>query len=360
MEGDDIDSIEGDFVLDNETLGFEVDTFASHVDVQRRMAHDSPDVLELFDNFMADTQKHVNDIREQAISYEGDDEAVEIQFTEDMKYYNMESNTWDLVALMLRLRMNRQDEAQVNKSSQKRIGRYESNEVLKNRLMDEDQKFKELIVILEWLKHIAPEPVLPEDEEGDSEVRESGWMYTLQTLKQYKRLHQRNASQVQVGQQGTYEYPDILPSATDPDISVVTELDPDAPTRLHRSIEPDDRIYDVMFGKILYGYIRRGDYERAARWCEECGQWWRVPAVLGGTEGRDGLIDESLSISEADKEAGPKGNRRRALWRRMCFANARKDGTGQGDTFEKAAYGVLSGDLDSVCRSIVVSSNESS
>jgi nuclear pore complex protein Nup107 len=55
------------------------------------------------------------------------------------------------------------------------------------------------------------------------------------------------------------------------------------------------------------------------------------------------MIDGARELDEEDLAV--KGNRRRELWKRMCYALARRRG---GDKYEKASYGILCGDVESV------------
>ena len=96
--------------------------------------------------------------------------------------------------------------------------------------------------------------------------------------------------------------------------------------------------------KLVWGFLRKGQTEDARELCEDAGEFWRAASLTGGEDAWDPQVDGPKG-DEDDGEIRVTGNRKRELWKRMCFALARKPG---GEEYEKAVYGLLAGDVESV------------
>ncbi|EPS42823.1 hypothetical protein H072_3133 [Dactylellina haptotyla CBS 200.50] len=340
------DEFDEDVAIDDEQLGPEVDSFARHVDMYRR--NPETDVEEtamgLINGFQKDTFDHFLDAQRRRESYLGDEDAVIIDIMGETEFYKMEGETWDLVARLVPGR-------NIDLSGTSRhVAEYESNENLRRQLLKESSVFRELNLIRDWLRSIAPEPEIPNEDATDEEAMASGHMYTLNALKHYKQDNMDPMEFVQKGPNARFEYPERgIASPDDKNQLINTEMDPDGPLRQERNVALGDNYYDTTFYKALWGFIRKGDFKNAAEWCRKCDQAWRAPVVLGGRDAVDYLIDEEVADDEmydASPEQGPSGNRRRQLWRRACYALAKRVSRVPGDTWEKAAYGLLAGDIE--------------
>ncbi|KAF3939550.1 hypothetical protein ABW19_dt0210403 [Dactylella cylindrospora] len=341
------DDEDGDIAIDDEQLGPEVDSFAQHIDLYRRHHGDDQEgaAIDLINEFRKDTAEHYSDALRRKINYLGnrDDEILDLIAETD--FYKMESETWDLVGRLLPGR-----NTPFGTGSSRQVGDYESNEILRRQLLKESSVFRELNIIRDWLRSIAPEPEIPNEGAEDEETMASGHMYTFHALKDYKTKHMDPSEYVRKGANVRFEYPERgIPEPEDKSTFIATEMDPDGPLRQERKVATGDHYYDSTFYRALWGYIRRGDFKPAAEWCRKCGQSWRAPVVLGGRDEVDWLIDEDVTddpIYDASSEQGLSGNRRRQLWRRACYALAKRPDNAPGDLWEKAAYGLLAGDIE--------------
>ncbi|EGX49966.1 hypothetical protein AOL_s00076g607 [Orbilia oligospora ATCC 24927] len=344
---EDEDYEEEDVAIDEEQLGPEVDSFARYVDLYRRKSDEDgrESALELIDGFLKDTEEHYLQAQGRTNQYSGDDDDAILEIMTETAFYKMEYETWNLVSRLL-------PERGVEYTHTLRtVSEYESNEVLRRQLLDESPTFRELNIIRDWLRSIAPHPEIPNEDMEDDEVMGSGHMYTLNALKQYKRDNMDPEEFVTKGPNAQFEYPERgIPSAENKSQLITTELDPDGPIRQERNVAEGDNYYDTTFYKVLWGFIRKGDFVGAAEWCRKCDQAWRAPVMLGGRDAVDWVIDEEVADDEmydASPEQGPSGNRRRQLWRRACYALARRSSKRPGELWERAAYGLLAGDIDS-------------
>ncbi|KAK6529291.1 Nucleoporin nup84 [Arthrobotrys megalospora] len=344
---EDEDYEEEDVAIDEEQLGPEVDSFARYVDLHRRKPDDDSreSAFGLIDGFLKDTDDHFHQAQGRTAQYSGEDDDTIMDMMGETAFYKMEHETWNLVSRLL-------PERGVEFTHTLRtVSEYESNEILRRQLLDESPTFRELNIIREWLRVIAPNPDIPNEDAEDDEVMGSGHMYTLNALKRYKRDNMDPAEFARKGPNARFEYPERgIPSLEDKSQLINTEMDPDGPIRQERNTAEADNYYDTTFYKVLWGYIRKGDFRQAAEWCRKCDQAWRAPVVLGGRDAVDWVIDEEVADDEmydASPQQGPSGNRRRQLWRRACYALAKRGSKRPGELWERAVYGLLSGDIDS-------------
>lgn len=123
-----------------------------------------------------------------------------------------------------------------------------------------------------------------------------------------------------------------LNSAGEP---LVTNLDPDAMTRQGRKLEPEDGYFERAIWLGCFEHLRRGSsLDEIRDWCQERTEMWRAISMSA--------ILFSSGETPAPVDAAPESL---ALWRRMCYALARNK---ESDKYERAVYGILSGDASSV------------
>ncbi|KAK6353824.1 Nucleoporin nup84 [Orbilia blumenaviensis] len=344
---EDEDYEEEDVAIDEDQLGPEVDSFARYVDLYRRKPGDDGRdcALGLIDGFLKDTEEHFHQARGRTSQYAGEDDEAILEIMTETAFYKMEYETWNLVSRLLPERGIEYTHTLRN------VSEYESNEILRRQLLDESLTFRELNIIRDWLRVIAPDPEIPNEDDEDDEVMGSGHMYTLNALKQYKLDNMDPVEFAHKGPNARFEYPERgIPSKEDRTQFISTEMDPDGPIRQERTVAEGDNYYDTTFYKVLWGFIRKGDFRAAAEWCRKCDQAWRAPVVLGGRDAVDWVVDDEIADDEmydASPQQGPSGNRRRQLWRRACYALAKRGSKRPGERWERAAYGLLAGDIDS-------------
>lgn len=279
---------------------------------------------------------------------------------EDLKRWQEEEQTWDLLGLMLQVEYpipspeSQKPELdqgfprpQVDSNTQ----HHTSERELWNRFLAEDDLAWERHTVVEWLRKCADESgeeiavVIKElelDADMGSGVWAHGWLYTKEAIKNQKRLR---------------SWPQPLdPNAPGLDTSIlvsdqskglVTQLDPDVITRQARILEEKDHYLERALWLASWEMIRRGkswDYVR--EWCQDRNEVWRAMIMLG---------DPRFADQNHDRQGGetsPTTNwLSRALWRKTCAVAAKDGGV---DKYENAVYGALSGYLPStktVCNS---------
>jgi nuclear pore complex protein Nup107 len=186
--------------------------------------------------------------------------------------------------------------------------------------------------ILEWLERTAQtsetsfESIVEEMESRTgtgSGTWSHGWLYTREKVKGEKRL--RDATSLR---QSTTKSPNSSEA-------LVTQLDPDAPTRQQFALEKQDEHYERSLWLACYEMVRRGlPWNEVREWFEARNETWRA-ASLGAAQD---LGREQSRICLGGPYVG-------ALWRRMCFEASQHT---SADKYERAVYGLLAGDIKSV------------
>lgn len=103
---------------------------------------------------------------------------------------------------------------------------------------------------------------------------------------------------------------------------VTSELDPDAPLRQGKGLMAEDEENERKLLKQVFAHLRIGDVKGAQQVCRDSNNQWCAASLSG-------------------KHAEGLNNN----WRKMCFQLARQP---QVDRYERAVYGAICGDLDSV------------
>ncbi|POS80389.1 hypothetical protein DHEL01_v201199 [Diaporthe helianthi] len=191
-----------------------------------------------------------------------------------------------------------------------------------------DSVAQERKAVLEWLQSTAStgpdidELVHEFQQKADrGDLVAHGWLHTREAIKLHKSVN---------------AIPHVLePSSDMSDFSYVTQLDPDAMTRQGRKLEPHDEYFERAIWVGCYHLLRRGtSLDEIRDWCLERTEVWRAATISAlplATLGDEDLPNFDLPSF--------------ILWRRMCYALVKSGGT---DDWERATYGILSGDIDSV------------
>lgn len=263
---------------------------------------------------------------------EGDDDSNPSVGHEDMQKLEEEAQTWDLLRRILPLRYRDSSAPSRNKpATEDPRGprkRYWNDFILT------DSVAKERKIVLEWLQTSASYgppiddvvSVLQQNaDRGDILVH--GWLHTRHKIKLQKSVnaYQGVLDPGDPGLAGSH-----LSSNT-----LITQLDPDAMTRQRRKLELQDESFERAIWLGCYEMLRRGRSMAEIRdWCSERTESWRAATI------------SKLPLSSmGDENMDDFEPRSVILWRRMCFATARDGGTSD---FERAVYGLLSGDVPSV------------
>jgi nuclear pore complex protein Nup107 len=253
-----------------------------------------------------------------------------------MRQWKAETDSWKLLVAVTDLHASKPTAA--NKKDFQRhhpIEKYSPNPDLWTAFIFEDDAARERKVVLEWLEKTANDSettfdTIVEQLESRTGTRhgtwQHGWLNTRERIKAEKRLRSIN---------GPIEANEVQVRSNDGSKSLVTQLDPDAPTRQKAPLEKQDEHYERSLWLACYEMLRRGkSWEDIQEWFEERNEGWRA-ASLGAAQDLD-RQNSRLCL------AGPYAG---ALWRRMCLAASKKT---SADKYERAVYGLLAGDTESV------------
>ena len=217
--------------------------------------------------------------------------------------------------------------------------RYCKNSEIWDRFILEDDQAKEKALVLRWLEQTARDSEsdvkaiiagLEEHSGKGAHTWTSGWLETKAKIKQAKRME---------GAEQPLKPTSVNIQTSDKTANLVTQLDPDAPSRQKRALEKNDEYYERSLWMVAYEMMRRGlPWTTIVDWCYERNESWRGVSIG--------------AAYESHPEGGPNvaGPTVGYLFRRMCFYAAR----GARIPHEGAVYGLLSGDLkqvQAVCRS---------
>lgn len=243
-----------------------------------------------------------------------------------------EIQTWDLIRRLMPLR--HADNAAMSFETQVN-GDYAQNDAV-NEFLLSDSLAQERRAVLQWLQNNAASGPDIDDMVQDlqknadrGDIIAHGWLHTRSKIKLRKSMtgwpHLLDKQSPSIAQSH-------VNSASAP---LVTQLDPDAVTRQGRKLEPQDEYFERAIWLGCFEHLRRGsDPEVIREWCQERTELWRsisMSAMLLPANDFDRSVD-------ATPEA-------LALWRRMCYGLAKHGGS---DDYERAVYGILSGDIAAV------------
>lgn len=259
----------------------------------------------------------------------------------DLERWEQETRTWDLLRRLVHLRYQPARESALVDGPVSAPHKYSDGRDLWHHFLETDSLALERKTVLEWLKDTAQEEgepidILVEDLQQNADrgdIIAHGWIHTREAVKKEKR----SKTWSKALDPAAPEVQNSLMNASKT-APLITQLDPDAPTRQRRKLEVQDQYFERAIWLGCYEMLRRGSSPAEIRdWCEERSQIWRAVSMSGLPD--RGTEDEEI----ADPSSW-------ALWRRMCFALARNGGGAPGDDYERAVYGILSGDVASVER----------
>ncbi|KAI0387309.1 nuclear pore protein 84/107 [Hypomontagnella monticulosa] len=253
--------------------------------------------------------------------------------TEMLKSWELEAQTWDMLRRLLPLRYPNRDPP---KSTRHDILRFQACSEVWDEFLQSDISAQERKAVLECLQASADETRRDIDdlvrdyqkraERGD--IIAYGWLHTRSAIKMQKNLN---------GWSGPLDpnASDVVQKLRNGSNLMVTQLDPDVATRQNRKLLPQDEYFERAIWLGCYELLRRGRSITEIRdWCVERTEVWRAVSMSAMPLSKD----ETQSQFSCDPLS-------MLLWRRTCFALARQGGT---DDFERAVYGILSGDISSV------------
>lgn len=266
---------------------------------------------------------------------DGDNPEESPALKENLKYWESETQTWDMLRRLLPLRYANRNAI---KPPRRDLTRFQTTSELWDDFLQTDAIAQERKAILECLQTSADQS----RDDIDELVREyqqraergdivaHGWLHTRSAIKMQKSVN---------GWSGTLDpnTSDAGHMLLDPNSTelLVTQLDPDVASRQDRKLQPQDEYFERAIWLGCYELLRRGRGIAEIRdWCIERTEVWRAVSMSG----------MPLSTSDEHDRVNVKPLST-ILWRRTCFALARQGGT---DDYERAVYGILSGDIPSV------------
>jgi nuclear pore complex protein Nup107 len=247
----------------------------------------------------------------------------------ELRKWKAEVDSWDLLRAVTDLERAKAASALQQVNNFAPVDQHSSNADLWSRFIFEDDEARERKVILEWLENTAQtsetsfESIVEQLESRTgtgSGTWSHGWLYTREKIKGEKRAPSLRHSTMRSSNNSE---------------SLVTELDPDAPTRQRLVLEKEDQHYERSLWLACYEMVRRGQpWDEVREWFEARNETWRA-ASLGAAQDLD-RKQNRLCLG------GPYAG---ALWRRMCFEASQQT---SADKYEHAVYGLLAGDTKSV------------
>lgn len=251
----------------------------------------------------------------------------------DLERWEAEARTWDLLRRLMEIR-----HAEPPKDEEKfQPHQFSTESEVWHDFLKLEPLALERKTVLEWLKVAADQSgediddiVKDLQQNADrGDIVAHGWIHTKSAIKQRKMLH--SWPQALDPSSAEVSRVHLNASKTEP---LITQLDPDAMTRQSRKLEKPDQSFARSISLGCYELLRRGrSLEDIKDFCSQRTELWRTVSMSGFPGDHHNKEDELGNPVTS------------ALWRRMCFALARKGG---GDIFERAVYGILSGDIQSV------------
>ncbi|KEY71615.1 hypothetical protein S7711_08084 [Stachybotrys chartarum IBT 7711] len=254
--------------------------------------------------------------------------------SDEVKQLRREVQTWDLFRRLLPLRYSPKNTKLASPAPPAKA-RQTPKEIVEA-FWEADPLAKERRAVLKWLQNSARDG--PDIDELVRELQQSadrgdiiahGWLHTRSAIKLRKSV---TAWPHLLDRQSDSISKSHLNAAGAP---LVTQLDPDAVTRQARKLEPQDDYFERAIWMGCYQHLRRGsNFLEIRDWCSERTEMWRavsMSAIVLSADDQESVMDTTANSL--------------ALWRRMCFSLARQGGC---DDYERAVYGILSGDLPTV------------
>ncbi|KAI1345373.1 nuclear pore protein 84/107 [Xylaria sp. FL0043] len=252
----------------------------------------------------------------------------------ELERWEQEAQVWDMLRRLLPLRYSGRNTL---RPIRRETSRFQSTSELWDEFIQSDPTAQERKAILECLQTTADDArsniddlVRDYQKQADrGDIIAHGWLHTRSAIKMQKNVNSwtgpLDPTSADAGQL-------VDSNGSNP---LVTQLDPDVATRQGRKLEPQDEYFERAIWLGCYELLRRGRSLNEIRdWCVERTEVWRAVTMSA--------MPLSKGEEPGQSSIGPLST---LLWRRTCFALARQGGT---DDYERAVYGILSGDITSV------------
>ncbi|TKY90382.1 hypothetical protein EX895_000380 [Sporisorium graminicola] len=255
---------------------------------------------------------------------------------DDRAAWELEQNTWRLVHMLTSDRLHRTErksQAKSEESGKDAIQPYETPLAAIQSIFDKDEHLNELRIIREWLQEtLSPKHIV--------EVRKGYLAFTKNRVRAEKRASVGGASASSDGRKLAFGSAASTSFAPKNRGKAVKNLDPDAVSRGEGGLELEDATYEKALLRTLFEYARAGRLDAAFDLCHQTDQSWRAATLRGAMLYHDPAV--SVELQDVDRVVG---NRNRSLWKSACRKLAVNPNL---DEFERALYGSLAGELQSV------------
>ncbi|KAK3114296.1 Nucleoporin nup84 [Teratosphaeriaceae sp. CCFEE 6253] len=248
---------------------------------------------------------------------------------DELRQWTQELDIWDLFATTVDFWYNRHARKQASEDKLATLQpphRYTSERELWERFLLENETAKAHLLYREWLEQTADlqgtdlSSIMQELETRSGAGKglwNRGWLNTRERIKGEKRVRSWPTPSDSV-------QPQIRTSAGSD--MLVTTLDPDAPTRQGRTLEPQDTYFEHAMWITCWEMLRRGkSWTEILEWCEQHNEAFRAAILCPALDSSDALSNSA--------------------WRRMCYLASE---SGCSNDYEAAVYGLLGGNLGAV------------
>ncbi|CAN7997114.1 unnamed protein product [Ixodes hexagonus] len=276
------------------------------------------DILDLLDKYEALCDKYLAKLKkvaERVVTRTGDAVWNETQFC--VALLTEERNTWQLTKVLLRDRLESIEQPDDDQMIVDGAGGFKeaSDRQIVDALYTRDAVVRRAQLVVDWLERCAA----LDQESGDrveyfADVGGCAWENTLYRLQ----------------------------SQGDGGVSnCVSQLDPDAPSRLRQPLHDEDREDECRLFRSVFCHLRQGQLQRAQELAMENGHHWLAAALEGWRAHHDpnygGLLNGANSLQPAE------GNPYRDLWKVAAWDAV---GSPSCSVYERAVYAALCGNLE--------------
>lgn len=266
-----------------------------------------------------------------------------------MRRLQLELDTWRLLLNLISIDdpASRASYQEGRQTAFQNLHRYSSDREIWEQFLNADQYALECVVAMKWLQETSKTgdhelEFLITDMEAQAERGQGlwshGWLFTKEAIKGHKRLR---------------AWPQPLEPndtahamlKTDDQKPLVTQLDPDALLRQKHSLQAQDEFYERATWMTCWKMLRQGEnWTKIREWAQSRLENWRAVSLCGSS------VDGNSTKTRTPVDDGLTrlmNARAQDSWRAACSALARN--TSAGD-FERAVYGLLCGESDSVVK----------
>lgn len=223
----------------------------------------------------------------------------------------LERATWQLLHVLGRDRVE-EGRAEKDREGGRLVGEGASDKELADNLFKQDSSVRQAQLVVDWLEGVARMGL---------EQYPAKAAYFTDTVCWENTLHD-------------------LSHSIDSDL-LVTEMDPDAPTRQQRRLSELDASDERSLNKHLFTCIRAGQLDKALGMCVNSGQ--PLKAVM--LEGWKLQHDPNIHTQSSEKLGQVEGNEFRDVWKASCWQMLDEP---TYDIYEKAMFAALSGNVQKI------------